>query len=176
MSDIGEFSYFQPVPMTMEEETIYPSQRVLFVCSNNAALSQLAEAFLRRLDVTGANYEVYSAAGGPGVAKNLHPLALSLIDDLGIDSHELYTKSLQDYQGQVFDYVIIVDDITERRYQNGRLQLPATRRMLIWGFPDPTLLPDYLQSHSFHEIGENLFHLIRSLTRSPNFRNPAALR
>jgi protein-tyrosine-phosphatase len=176
MNEAGELSFYQSVPAAIENFQPGLTQRVLFLCSNNSALSQLAEAFLRRLDITGNSFEVYSAAGGPGVAKKLHPRALSLINDLGMDSEELYPKSLQTYQSQIFDYVIIVDDLTERRYQNGRLQLPATRRVLVWGFPDPTFLPDYLQSHSFQQIGENLFHLIRSLTRSPNFRNPAALR
>lgn len=175
MNEAGELNYFQSIPAAFEELKPVLTQRVLFLCANNAALSQLAEAFLRRLDLTGKGYEVYSAAAGPGVAKKVHPQVLALIDDLGLDSEELYPKPLQTYQSEVFDYVIIVDDITERRYQDGRVKLPPTRRVLIWGFPDPTLLPEYLQAHSFQQIGESLFHLIRSLTRSPNFRNPAAL-
>ncbi len=148
------------------------TSRVLFVCSSNEALSLLGEAFLRHLDTNGQYFEVFSAAAGPQPAFRPHPLALAMIDEMGGDTTQLHTKALSDYQKEYFDYIIIVDDMSVRRYRAGRLPLPTAARILTWDFPDPTILPEYVQAHSFHQIGDGLYNLIRSLAKSPNFAKP----
>ncbi len=81
--------------------------RVLFVCVQNSARSQMAEAFLNTM--AGQKYEAASAGLEPG---ELNPLAVEVMREVGIDISRNKTKSVFDlYQrGELFSYVITVCD------------------------------------------------------------------
>jgi arsenate reductase (thioredoxin) len=55
--------------------------RVLFLCTQNSARSQIAEAFLR--EYGGERFEAYSA--GFNVATEIHPYAGQVMREVGID-------------------------------------------------------------------------------------------
>lgn len=148
-------------------------QRVLFVCFNNEALSQLGAAFMRYFDPNQADFEAYSAACGPEVALKVHPIARKMIEDLGQSTQQLRTRLLSEFNDQYFDYVVVVGDRAVFEYQLGLLSLPSTRRTVCWPFPNPTALPDYLQSYNFHQVGEGLYSLVRGLTKLPYQGYPA---
>ncbi len=79
--------------------------RVLFLCTRNSARSQMAEALLRQrggLHVT--------AASAGAVATTVHPLALAALAELGIADAGLRSKSVEEFAGQHFDYVVTVCD------------------------------------------------------------------
>lgn len=55
-------------------------QRILFLCTHNSARSQMAEGLLRHLG--GEQFEAYSAGTE---AAHVRPLAIEVMDELGID-------------------------------------------------------------------------------------------
>lgn len=105
-------------------------KKVLFVCTGNSARSQMAEALLKRYG--GDRFEVYSA----GVfAKGIHPLTVQVMNELGIDISDQYSKTTKEYMGRMdFDDAIIVCRKTE---ENCPKLNPDARRMHHWLFDDP---------------------------------------
>lgn len=102
--------------------------RVLFVCTGNSARSIMAEALLRRHG--GDRFEVYSAGTIP---KGINPLTLRVLADAGIDSSWARSKSVEEYLGQTFDYVITVCDQARQVCP----VFPGVHESLHWGYEDP---------------------------------------
>ena len=102
--------------------------RVLFVCTGNSARSQIAEAVLGRLG--GADFEVYSAGTEP---KGVNPYSIRVLADAGIDWSDARSKSVDDFLGQSFDYVITVCD----RARQTCPVFPGGGNSLHWGLEDP---------------------------------------
>lgn len=107
-------------------------KRVLFVCVHNSARSQMAEAFLKQM--AGDKFEVESAGLEPG---KLNPLAVEVMEEVGIDISQNKTKSVFDFykQGKCYDYVITVCD--ESRSAQCPV-FPGTKERLHWSFDDPS--------------------------------------
>jgi len=78
-------------------------QTVLFLCTNNSARSQMAEALLRT--IYGNYYETFSAGITP---TQVNPYAVEVMKELGIDLSTHRSKSIEEFQGMMFDYVITV--------------------------------------------------------------------
>src|SRR5205809_7672467 len=77
--------------------------RVLVVCTGNSARSLMAEALLRHHG--GAAFEVHSAGTEPG---GINPLTMRTLALAGIDASWARSKSVDEYLGQRFDYVVTV--------------------------------------------------------------------
>jgi len=75
--------------------------RVLFVCTENAARSQMAEAILRARG--GDAFEVFSAGSDPG---RLHPVAVEVMAEVGIDLSGQGAESVDAYRAMALDYVV----------------------------------------------------------------------
>lgn len=88
-----------------------PKKRVIFICSHNAARSQMAEALLR--NKYGDRYEVSSAGSRPG---KLNPLAVKAMQELGIDISMSKPKSVDEFirPGMEYDYVVTLCDEAAR--------------------------------------------------------------
>lgn len=81
-----------------------PKTRVLFLCTGNSCRSQMAEALLRHL--AGARFEALSAGTEP---KEIHPLTLAALDEIGVPTAGLRSKNLREYLGTMqFAYVVSV--------------------------------------------------------------------
>lgn len=80
-------------------------KKVLFICTHNSARSQMAEAFLNT--VYGDCYKAYSAGTEPS-AVNLY--AVAVMAESGIDISKNRSKSIKEFQGMIFDYVVTVCD------------------------------------------------------------------
>jgi arsenate reductase (thioredoxin) len=105
--------------------------RVLFVCTHNAARSQMAEALLRHH--AGERFEVLSAGVAP---TEVHPLTRQVLTDIDLDPSGLYAKNLDDFFAKVsIAYAIIVCDQAEELCP--RLY-PFALQTLHWPFDDPT--------------------------------------
>jgi arsenate reductase len=102
--------------------------RVLFVCTGNSARSILAEALLRHHG--GAAFEVHSAGTDP---KGIHPLTERVLDEAGLDHAWARSKSVSEYLGQTFDYVITVCDQARQACP----VFPGVHETLHWGYEDP---------------------------------------
>jgi arsenate reductase len=80
-------------------------KRVLILCTGNSARSQMAEGLLRHH--AGNRFEVFSAGIEPS---HVRPEAIVAMGELGIDISGHRSKSLDEFIGQHFDYVLTVCD------------------------------------------------------------------
>lgn len=78
-------------------------KRVLILCTGNSCRSQMAEGFLKSFD---ASLEVYSAGTRP--SSQVHPKAVKVMGEIGIDLSGNYPKSTDLFLDKPFDYVITV--------------------------------------------------------------------
>ena len=102
--------------------------RVLFVCTGNSARSVMAEALLRHHG--GDAFEVYSAGTEP---KGINPLTLRVLEGSGIDASFARSKSVDEFLGQTFDYVVTVCDQARQSCP----VFPGVHESLHWGYEDP---------------------------------------
>jgi arsenate reductase len=102
--------------------------RVLFVCTGNSARSVLAEALLRQHG--GDAFEVYSAGTEP---KGINPLTLRVLAEAGMDASWARSKSVDEFLGQSFDYVVTVCDQARQSCP----VFPGVHESLHWGYEDP---------------------------------------
>lgn len=107
---------------------------VLFVCVQNGARSQMAEALVNQL--CGGELQAESAGLEPGT---LNPLAVAAMKEVGIDIGGNRTKSVFDLfkGGRLFDYVITVCD--EASAEACPI-FPGLATRLHWSFEDPSTL------------------------------------
>jgi arsenate reductase (thioredoxin) len=102
--------------------------RVLFVCTGNSARSVMAEALLRHHG--GDRFEVHSAGTEP---RGVNPLTLRVLEEAGIDATGARSKSVNEYLGQTFDYVVTVCDEARQVCP----VFPGVHESLHWGYEDP---------------------------------------
>jgi arsenate reductase (thioredoxin) len=100
-------------------------KRVLFLCAHNSARSQMAEGFLRSF--AGGRFEVQSAGTK---ATRIHPLAVSVMRELGVDISKQTSKSVDDV-GEGWDVVVTVCD-------SSCPIPPRSGLKLRWKLPDPS--------------------------------------
>ena len=105
-----------------------PPIRVLFVCTGNSARSVMAEALLRHHG--GDRFEVFSAGTEP---KGVNPLTLRILAEAGIDASFARSKSVTEFLGQPFDYVVTVCDQARQTCP----VFPGVHESLHWGYEDP---------------------------------------
>jgi arsenate reductase len=80
-------------------------KRVLILCTGNSARSQMAEGLLRH--AAGDRFEVCSAGTRPS---QVRAEAIAVMRELGIDISGHRSKSVEEFAGQSFDYVLTVCD------------------------------------------------------------------
>lgn len=80
-------------------------KKVLFVCTQNSARSQMSEGLLRHFH--GQDYEAYSAGTSPYI---VNPFAIKAMKNIGIDISSHRSKSTDEFAGQAFDVVVTVCD------------------------------------------------------------------
>ncbi len=103
--------------------------RVLFLCTHNSARSQMAEALLRSR--SRGRVEVESA----GTEKTLvRPLALQVLQEIGIDASAQTSKTLDRFIDEHFDYVITVCDAANDACPT----FPNAGAREHWSLPDPS--------------------------------------
>jgi arsenate reductase (thioredoxin) len=103
-------------------------QRVLILCTGNSARSQMAEGLLRH--IAGDRFEVFSAGVEPS---HVRPQAIEAMREIGIDISGHRSKSVDEFAGQEFDYVITVCDNARQRCP----VFPGKTERIHWSFDDP---------------------------------------
>ena len=100
--------------------------RILFLCVHNSARSQIAEGLLRA--IANERFEVFSAGSEPSV---VHPLAMRVLQERGIDASRHRSKSVNEFANEKFDVVITLcaEEVCP-------IFLGATHK-LHWALPDP---------------------------------------
>jgi len=103
-------------------------KKVLFVCTGNSIRSQMAEGLLKALG--SGQWQVQSA----GVIQSyVHPLAIRVMDEIGIDISRQTSKSMDRFSNKKFDFVITLCDNAAKFCPTFRGQA----RRLHWPFEDP---------------------------------------
>ncbi len=105
-------------------------KRVLILCTGNSARSQMAEGLLRHGDCGGAMFEVESAGVEPS---HVRSQAIEVMREIGIDISAHRSKSVDEFAGQDFDYVITVCDNANERCP----VFPGNAKRIHWSFDDP---------------------------------------
>ena len=103
-------------------------KRVLFICTKNSARSQMAEGLVNH-DLVG-RFEAFSAGTNPS---SVHPLAIKVMREIGIDISHHCSKSMDEFAQERFDYVITLCD---QENESCPVFFGGTRRLHM-GFPDP---------------------------------------
>ena len=120
--------------------------KVLFLCTHNSARSQMAEGLLRHF--YGEKYEVFSAGSTP---TRVHPLAIKVMNEIGIDISKQSSKSIEEFRDKDIDAVVTVCTSTPRltcpfcsspvirgRPEIINATLPGAKHYLQHGFSDPS--------------------------------------
>jgi|SRR5271165_1924012 len=105
-----------------------PRERVLILCTGNSARSQMAEGILRH--DFGDQFDVFSAGTKPS---HVRPEAIEAMSELGIDLSGHRSKSVDEFLGQEFDYVITVCDNAKESCPI----FPGRTQRIHWSFEDP---------------------------------------
>jgi ArsR family transcriptional regulator, arsenate/arsenite/antimonite-responsive transcriptional repressor / arsenate reductase (thioredoxin) len=106
--------------------------RVLFLCTGNSSRSQIAEALAERLS-DGA----VSAVSAGSRPKPLHPNAVRVMRERGIDLAGRRSKHLDEFAAERFDYVITLCD----RVREVCPEFPGGPEQIHWSIPDPAREP-----------------------------------
>ena len=102
--------------------------RVLNLCTGNSARSQMAEGLLRHDG--GPECQVFSAGTHPS---RVRPEAIQVMREVGIDISGHRSKSVDEFAGQNFDYVITVCDNAKESCPI----FPAKTKRIHWSIDDP---------------------------------------
>jgi len=139
-------------------------KRVLFLCVANSSRSQMAEALLRHTD--SEHFEAFSAGTAPTA---LDPRARNALEQLGVSTAGLVSKSVEGVVSEPFDYVITLCDKSALEC----LELPGAGSYIAWNFEDPaTSVEKDAYRKTLHEIHERIkmFVLIQNKpANAPSF-------
>jgi arsenate reductase len=75
--------------------------KILFICTHNAARSQMAEAIANSM--FGDRLEASSAGSSP---TKINPYAIAVMKEIGIDISKNRAKHLNEFSGMRFDYAV----------------------------------------------------------------------
>ena len=136
-------------------------KRLLFLCTGNAARSQMAEGLARAWfsDVV----DVFSAGSRP--AGWVHPLAIQVMAEIGIDISHHTSKPATLFIDQTFDFVVTVCDSAAadcplwpgaKRVEHWPIEDPS------WGIDDPATRPNRF-AETRDELGRRIEELLAGL-------------
>lgn len=102
--------------------------RILVLCTGNSARSQMGEGLFR--EEGGAGYQVFSAGTRPS---RVRPEAIAVMGEIGIDISGNRSKSVDEFAGQAFDFVVTVCD----RARDNCPVFPGATERIHWSLEDP---------------------------------------
>jgi protein-tyrosine-phosphatase len=105
-----------------------PVARMLFLCTGNSARSQIAEALARAR--SGGRVQAYSAGSRP---KPLHPNAIRVMREAGLDPSAHQSKHLSAFSAESFDLVITLCD----KVREVCPEFPGHPGYAHWSIADP---------------------------------------
>ena len=105
------------------------NKKILILCTGNSCRSQMAEGFIKSFD---SALTVYSAGTNP--SKQVHPKAIQVMKEVGIDLSQNYPKMVDQFLNESFDYVITVCDNAK---ETCPVFIGKVGKQLHIGFEDP---------------------------------------
>ncbi|MFN8861458.1 MAG: arsenate reductase ArsC [Gemmatimonadaceae bacterium] len=135
--------------------------RLLVLCTRNSARSQMAEALFAAEGA--ANIVVASAGSDPG--PGVHPLAVEVLAEVGIDWRGRPSRSIDDVAHESWDAVITVCDAA----RDACPYLPGARATAHWGLVDPAAVEGEhaVQLAAFRAAREHLHAAVLAFVAIP---------
>ncbi len=133
-------------------------KRILFLCTGNAARSQMAEGLANAFH--GDVAETVSAGSHP--AGWVHPNAIRAMAEIGIDIHDAESKGADRFVNEVFDVVVTVCDSAARDCPSW----PNAKRIEHWPIEDPSWAPEGDSLAVFFATRDDLESRIKALMLS----------
>lgn len=115
--------------MNTKKSDLKRNTKILILCTGNSCRSQMVEGFLKSLD---PELDVYSAGTNP--SKQVHPKAIQVMKEVGIDLSKNYPKMVDQFLGESFDYVVTVCDNAK---ETCPVFIGKVGKQLHIGFEDP---------------------------------------
>jgi arsenate reductase len=131
-----------------------PPRRVLFLCTHNAARSQMAEGFARA--IAPQQVEIWSA----GTEKSkVSPFAIEVMKEAGIDISAHHSKSLDEVPWKQMDTVVTLCGDADEKCP----RLDTAVRRVHWPLPDPSAAPESEKVAAFREARDEIHWRVASL-------------
>jgi protein-tyrosine-phosphatase/N-acetylglutamate synthase-like GNAT family acetyltransferase len=125
----AEFRGACPASAVLMRRRLEPPRRVLVLCTGNSARSQIAEALL----ATKGAGRLQVASAGARPASRVHPLALAVLREHGIEWPERRPQGIDAVAAREWDYLITVCDHAKEVCPI----LPGQPVAIHWGMSDP---------------------------------------
>lgn len=103
-------------------------KKVLILCTGNSCRSQMAEGIGKHF--YSDSFDIFSAGTHPSF---VHPVAIAVMAEIGIDISANRSKSVDEFSGQAFDFIMTVCGKAD---QNCPF-FPGIAKRIHWGFDDP---------------------------------------
>ncbi|HEX2268837.1 MAG TPA: arsenate reductase ArsC [Pyrinomonadaceae bacterium] len=139
-------------------------KRVLILCTGNSARSQMAEGLLRH--EAGDRFDVQSAGINP---TSVRPEAIEAMKEIGVDISKHRSKSVDDFAGEDFDYVITVCDNARETCP----VFPGKARRIHESFedPPPASVGDYnSRMEIFRRVRDELHQWLKNFVQTETGR------
>ena len=141
-------------------------RRVLFLCTGNSCRSQIAEGLVNAF--LGDRYEAFSAGTAP--AGYVHPLAVQVMRELGIDISRQRSKSADEFRDMDLHLVVTVCDDAA---QDCPVWLGKGAKVHL-GFPDPAQVDGDAreQLRAFRDVRDKMQAQVLDYIRSWENKEP----
>jgi len=129
-------------------------KRVLFICTHNSARSQMAEGIMNAL--YGDKFQSFSAGTNPS---KVNPLAIEVLKEIGIDISHHRSKSIDEFKGETFDYVVTVCDNAKENCP----YFPGGKKYVHRGFMDPASVEGTYEEKlsAFRKVRDEILNWIK---------------
>jgi len=129
-------------------------KRVLFICTHNSARSQMAEGIMNAL--YGDKFQAFSAGTNPS---KVNPLAIEVLKEIGIDISHHRSKSIDEFKGETFDYVVTVCDNAKENCP----YFPGGKKYVHRGFMDPASIEGTYEEKlsAFRKVRDEILNWIK---------------
>ena len=130
--------------------------RILFLCVANSARSQIAEGIAR--EMFGKDHHVKSAGSEP--SGSVHPDAIKVLDEIGIDASLHFSKSVDDLDE---DFIDNLDYVITLCAEEACPAYITHAKKLHWINEDPAnpAYSDFESLQAFRKARENIYNLMK---------------
>lgn len=140
---------------------------VLFLCTHNSARSILGEAYLNH--VGGGRFIAHSAGSTPRSSGQPNPLALRTLQEAGIDTQGLRSKSWSEFRSDDAPRIDLVVTVCGAADQACPV-FPGVPAMVHWGYDDPSAgdAPDAVKLQAFQDTLDRMRRRIDAFVTLPD--------